>query len=231
MNIAVISNGPGLEQVKEEYGHSYQWVQDVCDIEGVQFRQYNAYKGILPQLSDGDGWIITGSAKSVYDDIDWIVELEMLIKKAYDIEKPILGICFGHQLVAQALGGIVEKNNKGWELGSSSIIINDIGLSSPIFKDVLIDDYFYMSHQDVVIKLPKEAVELASNEKGNQSYSIGDYIYGVQFHPEFPYSVTKKYAKIRHDKGLIDTIPELNKSKTSHMIINNFIRSLKGGNE
>ena len=53
----------------------------------------------------------------------------------------------------------------------------------------------------------------------------------MQFHPEFPYSVTKKYAKIRHDKGLIDTIPELNKSKTSHMIINNFIRSLKGGNE
>ena len=94
----------------------------------------------------------------------------------------------------------VVKNNKGWELGGSYISINDVGIKSPIFQNILMDDSFYMSHQDVVTRLPKGAVELASNEKGNQSYSIGNYMYGVQFHPEFPYSVTKKYAQIRYDK-------------------------------
>tara|TARA_X000001036_G_scaffold440129_1_gene494739 strand:+ start:3776 stop:4471 length:696 start_codon:yes stop_codon:yes gene_type:complete len=227
--IIVISCGPGLDEVKEEYGHSYEWVQQVCLNSDIKFSQVNAYKGDFPNLSDGDGWIITGSAKSVYDDIEWIVELEMLIKKAFDIEKPLLGICFGHQLIAQALGGVVEKNNKGWELGSSFISINDTGMKSPIFKDVLFNDSFYMSHQDVVVQLPAQAIELASNEKGNQSYSIGNYIYGVQFHPEFPYSVTKKYAKIRYDKGLITSNPEVVKSKTSHKIIINFIKNLKGG--
>ena len=202
-NIIVISCGPGLDDVRKEYGHSYQWVQDACSIEDVNFFQSNAYKGDFPNLDEGDGWIITGSAKSAYDDIDWIVELEMLIKKAYEVEKPILGICFGHQLIAQALGGVVKKNKKGWELGSSTININKEGLDSPIFKEMLGGDSFYMSHEDVVEVLPKEAVELAMNDKGNQAYHIGNFIYGVQFHPEFPYDVAEKYAMIRYERKII----------------------------
>ena len=227
-NIIVISCGPGLENVRNEFGHSYQWVQNSCNISDVNFFQSNAYKGDFPALEDGDGWIITGSSKSAYDDIEWIVELEMLIKRAYEVQKSILGICFGHQLIAQALGGLVEKNKKGWELGSSNININQQGLDSPIFKNILCDDSFYMSHKDVVVRLPAEAIELASNDKGNQAYSIGDSIYGVQFHPEFPYSVAKKYAAIRHAKGIIDNNPLIVESKTSQDIINNFINNLKG---
>jgi len=227
-NVIVISCGPGLDEVRNEYGHSYKWVQDACKVAEVNFFQSNAYKGDFPSLEDGDGWIITGSAKSAYDDLEWIVELEVLIKKAYEVQKSILGICFGHQLIAQALGGIVKKNSKGWELGSNNITINNQGLSSPIFDKILSKDSFYMSHEDVVTQLPKEAVELASNEKGNQSYSIGNYIYGVQFHPEFPYAVAKKYAAIRYKKGVVKTNPAIIKSKTSHDVINNFIKNLKG---
>ena len=225
--VVVIINGPGLKEVRDKYGHSYDWVRNACNVSDVSFSQSNSYKGQFPNLDDGDGWIITGSAKSAYADIDWIIELEILIKRAYEVQKPILGICFGHQLIAQALGGIVEKNNKGWELGSSTININDRGLISPIFKNILSDDFFYMSHEDVVSKLPPGAIELASNNKGNQSYSIGNFIYGVQFHPEFPYDVAQKYAFVRYQKGLIQNKPIVKRSRTSHNIINNFIKLLE----
>tara|TARA_B100001250_G_C19727350_1_gene756728 strand:- start:190 stop:882 length:693 start_codon:yes stop_codon:yes gene_type:complete len=227
MKIVVISCGPGLDEVKNKYGHSYQWVQDRCDMEDIYFSQSNVYKGEFPKLEDGDGWIITGSAKSVYEDLDWIVELEMLIKRAHEIQKPILGICFGHQIIAQALGGIVKKNKKGWELGSCKININNHGALSKIFKDILLDDYFYMSHQDTVSKLPNHSLELASNEMGNQAYSIGGFIYGVQFHPEFSQIIAEKYALIRYEKGVLKNKPIVFNSQTSYNVINNFIKILQ----
>ena len=227
-NIIVISCGPGLEEVRNEYGHSYQWVQDRCNINNVNFYQFNAYKGELPKIEEGDGWIITGSSKSTYEDLEWIVDLEILVKRAYEFQKAILGICFGHQLIAQSLGGVVCKNTKGWELGSSNIIINESGLSSPVFEDILNNDFFYMSHQDTVKKLPKNALELASNNMGNQAYSISDFIYGVQFHPEFSYEVAKKYATIRYEKGMVDQISHIEESQTSYNVINNFIKKLRG---
>ena len=226
--ITVISCGPGLDEIRDEYGHSYQWVQDRCNIDNVIFSQSNAYKGDFPKLEQGSGWIITGSAKSTYEDLEWIVELEILVKKAYEIHKPILGICFGHQLIAQTLGGVVEKNKRGWELGSNTIIINNQGTSSPIFNDISNRDHFYMSHQDIVTRLPQHAVELAYNDMGNQAYSVGNFIYGVQFHPEFTYTVAKKYADLRHEKGIIENKLTILRSKTSGNIINNFINILEG---
>ena len=71
--VIIISCGPGLEDVRNEYGHSYQWVQDACNLPCIDFYQSNAYKGEFQNLQDGDGWIITGSAKSAYDDIEWII--------------------------------------------------------------------------------------------------------------------------------------------------------------
>ena len=226
--IIIISCGPGLNEVRNIYGHSTQWVQDRCEIKNVIYSESKGYKCELPEIQDGTGWIITGSSKSTYEDLEWIVELEILIKKAVQVQKPILGICFGHQLIAQALGGKVEKNKRGWELGSNNVIINDKGRLSPIFSNILKDDYFYMSHQDVVVTLPKDSVELAYNDMGNQAYRIGDFIYGVQFHPEFSYDVANKYANLRYAKGMIKNKPKVLKSKTSYKIINNFIKILKG---
>ena len=78
------------------------------------------------------------------------------------------------------------------------------------------------------MNLPKNAVELAYNKMGNQAYRIGRFIYCVQFHPEFSYEITKKYAELRYKKGIIKNQPNVFKSETSNYVITNFIKNLKG---
>jgi GMP synthase (glutamine-hydrolysing) len=220
-NIIILNCGPGLTEVRNEFGIAVAWIQRKVDATKFKFTSMDVYDGEMPNYDDGDAWIITGASESVYDDLDWIVELEEAIKKALEVEKPILGICFGHQLIAQAMGGKVEKNSKGWDLGSYPMI--DI-VEHQLFNNIDTNDFFYNSHQDIVTDLPKGFISLAQNKMGNQAFNFGKRIYGVQFHPEFTHSIMKKYVEVRQSMGatVIDsTVPE---SKNSHLIINNFLK-------
>ena len=89
-HILILSCGPGLADVRNEYGHDIEWIQRGVDSSEFKFTSMDVYKGEMPNYDDGDAWIITGSAASVYDDLDWIVELEQAIKYALEVEKPIL---------------------------------------------------------------------------------------------------------------------------------------------
>ena len=221
--VVIISCGPGLEDVRSIYGVAPIWIQNMCSISNIKFKVVRAYDGFFPDLDDGDCWIFTGSSSSVYEDKDWIVELEIRIKRAYEIAKPMLGICFGHQLIAQSLGGKVIKNPHGWEIGSYKIEFNNEAKDNLFFNDVDFDDYFYFSHQDVVSELPVNAIELAKNVKGNQIYSIGPKILGVQFHPEFSKQILNKYIETRLKLGATVDDKNVYDSLTSYNIINNFI--------
>ena len=150
-------------------------------------------------------------------------DLEISIRNATKINKPILGICFGHQLVAKSFGGVVALNPKGWELGSYSIYLTSEGDSSPLFKGIDKKSIVYESHKDTVTTLPKDAIVLASNDKGNQSFQLYDTIYGVQFHPEFSIEIIRKYVSIRSDQGVPVDNPLVLKSTNSHLVLHNFI--------
>ena len=223
-NVIIISCGPGLNEIKTEFGHAIEWIKCASNNSNVNFISVDAYKSEIPTFDEGDGWIITGSSASVYEDLEWIVELEEAIKRAYETEKPILGICFGHQLIAQALGGVVEKNSKGWELGAYPLEI--VSSKSVIFDKIIENDYYYYSHQDVVTKLPMGAHITAVNEMGIQGFQIGKKTFGVQFHPEFSHDVIKKYVEVRSKMGanVIDSV--VRESQTSYLILNNFLKIL-----
>ena len=105
--------------------------------------------------------------------------------------------------------------------------INKKGISSPLFSDIDINDYFYFSHEDVVSELPESAVELANNDMGVQSFSIKNQIFGVQFHPEFTSDITQEYVNIRYKRGIVNNCNQVFESKTSYKIILNFIRLLR----
>lgn len=121
-----------------------------------------------------DGWLITGSRHGAYDDLPWIAPLEDLIRDIARAGLPLIGVCFGHQIIAQALGGKVEKFDGGWAIGHTEY---DMG-----GETVAVHAW----HQDQVTEKPEGATVLASNDFcENAILAYGDRIWTIQPHPEF----------------------------------------------
>jgi GMP synthase (glutamine-hydrolysing) len=127
-----------------------------------------------------DGVVISGSQTSVYDDLDWIHELTEWVRRAHAADVPALGICWGHQFLAQALGGRVVDMGE-YEIGYQSVARNG---DDPIFEGVPSEFTSFETHSDRVAELPPGASRLAANEYGVQAFRLGS-TYGLQFHPEY----------------------------------------------
>lgn len=157
---------------------------------GEDVRVYDIATGEWPlSLDECRVWIITGSAKGAYEADDWIIQLKKFIVQLDMHEKKLLGICFGHQVIAEALGGRVLKSEKGWGLGVKDFkIINSEPWMQP-FKNKI---SLLFTHQDQVVELPQKAKLIASSEFcPNQMYQIGNHILTVQGHPEFSVEYTQ----------------------------------------
>jgi len=224
MKLLIISAGPGLKQIRETYGHAVDWISSLVGSPNLTIDVNNIYEGDDFDSSNYDAWIITGSAYSVLDNSNWINFLKNKIIEGDKKNIPMLGICFGHQIICEALGGKVNRNHLGWELGSYKVKFNSSASSFNIFKNVDFNDFFYFSHEDIVSKLPERAIRIASNKMGLQAFVVDNRIFGVQFHPEFTKEIMEMYIKIRYEKGIINDLVKVNKSKTSHNLIANFIK-------
>ena len=221
--ISIITNGPGIAEVKSLYGQASDWVQNVLSDYDVEVKVVKAYEMEDFSSKRDDAWIITGSAHSVYDDFEWINYLKMKLGEMSKVAKPVLGICFGHQLIADTFGGKVELNPKGWEIGAYSICLTEAGIYSPLFKNIKNQAIVYESHKDCVTYLPENAVQLAYNNKCIQSFQLNSTLFAVQFHPEFSLDVLKKYVSVCKSSGIIVDDLHLPESTQSHLVLNNFI--------
>jgi len=127
-----------------------------------------------------DGVVISGSQTSVYDDRDWIHEATEWVRRVHRSDVPVLGICWGHQFLAQALGGRVADMNE-YELGYEQIVrVGD----DPLFEGLPETFTSFETHADRVVELPAGAATLARNDYGVQAFRVGS-AYGLQFHPEY----------------------------------------------
>ncbi len=144
-------------------------------------------------LDECDGYIITGSPAGTYDDHEWIQTLIKFIKRCHKEKKKLVGICFGHQLIAHALGGSSENANKGWGIGVRTFDIKNY----KSWMEPHIDHQcsLIFSHQDHVMSLPPEAELLGTDDFCEfQLYSVGEHIFSMQGHPEF----SREYAQERY---------------------------------
>lgn len=153
----------------------------VCD--GVGYRVYNIFDRQLPPTAGrGELHLITGSNSAVYDRTPWVEDLLEWIKAAHRSETPMAGICFGHQAVARALGGRVERSPKGWGTG---IRVSQIltGRAGGFFPDGMALHY---NHHDQVTVLPAEAELFATSAFCKyDGFTVGNHIVTFQGHPEY----------------------------------------------
>ena len=150
---------------------------------GVDLVSHDGRSSDLPGSDTCDGWIVPGSRASVHDDLHWRPRLTEWVLGALDSAVPLVGVCFGHQLIAQALGAPVAKSELGWNVGA---IGYDVLGAPPGAPHTPASFRILASHQDQVLELPPGATLLASAPTCPiAAYSYGGHVYCVQGHPEF----------------------------------------------
>jgi GMP synthase-like glutamine amidotransferase len=165
----------------------------------LQFAEYDVQRGIYPaDINEVDAYLITGSKSSAYDDDPWIVELATFVRRLQSRGKKLVGICFGHQLIAHALGGKVEKSSKGWGVG---VHTHEFVCKPPWYDrgDANLD--ILVSHQDQVVHVTKDAQVLAGSEFcKNAVCQIGENILTFQGHPEFVPGYSRELMTFRRER-------------------------------
>lgn len=173
-----------------------------------------------------DALIVSGSQSSVYDDRPWIAGVEQYVQRALASGAPVLGVCWGHQLLAQTLGGSV-RNQERYELGY--VTVKQVA-DDPIWDDVPHPFTVFATHSDAVTKLPQDATLLAENEEGVQAFRHGSAV-GVQFHPEYDRRcaedmIRRKSLPDSEKQAALDTINHANvqAAQSTKQILSNFVR-------
>lgn len=146
---------------------------------------YDVIGGELPvDPTDCDGWICPGSRHSVYDDLAWIEGLSAFVRAVRDAGVPFVGICFGHQVLAHALGGRVAKAAVGWGAGRQVLVVDR---TEPWMDPPAGELSLHYMHQDQVEELPPGGVVLGGADHCPAALmTVGDTMVGIQPHPEFP---------------------------------------------
>lgn len=189
LKIGLLMAGNVPDDLSVKYDNYEMLFEDwLLEEPGLVVRAYDITTGEWPKnTAECDGWIISGSATGAYEDHDWIKPLEAFVRKCVALKSPLLGVCFGHQLMAQALGGKVEKSDKGWGAGvfrSKDSTGKQLSL-------------LYM-HQDQVVTAPRGAKILWSHDFCPiAALQLSQTAISVQGHPEFTAEYTADLINAR----------------------------------
>lgn len=195
--LLIIKTGSTFPSISNKHGDFDDFILNSILIEKENVIVSSPYKyENLPSLLNISGIIITGSHSMVTDNEKWSENLSNYIKEASYISLPILGICYGHQLIAKTFGGTVDYHPLGIEIGTKEIELTSEG-KKDILLGILPEMFLgHVTHSQSVTLLPSTATILAKNDfEMHHSFVINNNIWGVQFHPEFNKEVILAYIE------------------------------------
>ncbi len=191
------------QKICQRLGSYQQIFQRLLNLEHAHWQAFDL-RNHTPDLHNYHGCVITGSVCSVNENQPWITRAQNLVQQAVSYQLPLLGVCWGGQLIAKAMGGEVGKNPKGWDLGLRQVYPTWRGRFHRLLRGMPNPLCMLQSHQEIILRLPRKAVRLAfSDTSPIEIFAIGQHTLGVQGHPELDSQAVADIIQVRHSKGLI----------------------------
>jgi len=204
--IVIIQTGQAIPSALEKHGDFNEWFIKAMNIDSSQTKTFRVFEQLIfPDPDSIAGIIITGSASMVTQELDWSEKTIEWLRQFLHMSIPILGVCYGHQLLARLLGGNVDWNPLGREIGQTNVQLNQHAKHDDLFKDLINNNIrnpdFYATHLQSVVQLPRDVTLLGiTNLDPYHCFRYKSHIWGLQFHPEFTSAIISEYIHARSDE-------------------------------
>lgn len=224
MKLGILIAGHLDESMFATHGNIDKVLTDMLIGQGFEIIPYAVCDNQFPEdLNCVDGWIISGSIHCANDDIDWINRLKNVIRDIYAADIPLVGICFGHQVIAAALGGRVEQYSGGWGVGAHQYQISGSGLNTRVIA----------WHQDQVVEKPQQADCVGSSDFCQHAFLVyADKVFTMQPHPEFSVDFARDLLALKQSSfsdelisQVVDSLEQPLDNKMLHRTIGQFFKT------
>lgn len=200
--ILILRVGQTLPDIQFRRGNFEDWFATGL---GKPVVVHDAQSSRLGSSRNYSGVVVTGSGSMVSQRLDWSEKAADWLAGAVADSVPVLGVCYGHQLLAHALGGEIGPNPEGREIGTKQLQLEQACSDDPLLEGLEGPIYVQTSHEEAVLSLPAGAEVLATTAQDpHHLLRFSENAWGVQFHPEFDADIMRSYIAIRRDALLVE---------------------------
>ncbi len=233
--VLIIKTGNTVQTAYAKVGDFELWIIDSMQADPEKFIVVDVFKGEkLPSPTEVSGAVLTGSPAMVTDKLDWSEYTADWLRQAIAIKLPILGICYGHQLIAHALSGRIDFHPLGREIGTTMVSLHPDFVNDILFSEFSEPFPVHVSHMQTVTELPSGATILASNDfEAHHAVRFSELCWGVQFHPEFEEVAMRSYIEERQNDLISEgldvegLLSEVKPTLLARKILNKFYELVK----